>query len=218
MPANSSTWPPAPTSSEAVFAARTAAMIALASSAEISAPLPARLIRANATVPSALMGEVASAVASNAGSSCAANSGGRPSGIPPPISGQSRPMGSPYGLVTQVTDSRAATSCRSGVMACSTAGSVTVPVVGDQTIRAALSPPALGGIVESISVAIVDSVSGNANESLSSPPRRVPARMTTPIAMNQATMAQTGLRTAQRDRAPMRTPLTSGDQLTSTLR
>ena len=74
--ANSSTWPLAPTASSGVLAAFTAATIALASGPEISAPLPPRLTRAKATVPSALMGDVALAVASKAGANCSCRKSG----------------------------------------------------------------------------------------------------------------------------------------------
>ena len=93
-------------------------------------------------------------------------------------------------------------------MAVATPGSVTWPSVGDQTMRMADSPEPLGGSVESISVAVVDSVSGSANESLSSPPKRVPINTTSTMVANHAMSAHTGLRTAQRDRAPMEISLT----------
>ena len=102
-----------------------------------------------------------------------------------------------------MTDSSAAISSSTGVISAATAGSVTLPVAGDHTMRTAASPDPLGGRVDSISVAVVDSVSGNEKESLNSPPSWVPMPITPAMAMNHAMSARTGLRTAHRERAPM---------------
>ena len=77
-----------------VLAALTALTTETASADEMAVPLPPRVTRAKVTLPSALMGDVAMAAASNAGANSAAISSGI-AAEPPPVSGQSRPREAP---------------------------------------------------------------------------------------------------------------------------
>ena len=104
---------------------------------------------------------------------------------------------------------------RAGTTVASTAGSTAdAPAsVGDQTMFAPpSSEPVLVPDESSSSRAAVDSVSGRSNESFSSPPSRTPSPMTAMMAMNQATRAMTGRRTAHADKPGMTPTFTSSDE------
>ena len=121
--------------------------------------------------------------------------------------GQSVPSGPPCGssgLVTQATESRAAISVRRGTTCSATAGSTAVPVAGDHTMVAPPSSRLVSVPLDaSRSVATFDSVSGRSKESFSSPPTWVPRPTTTTRATSQETRAITGRRTAQADKPGM---------------
>lgn len=164
-----------------------------------------------ATLPSGLTADDAAANAAPASLIASCWSWGRPfswSGvILAGAAGQLGPRPAPVGKVTQLTLTKSAICCSTGVISLSTSGSTAPPVgvderaVGDQTMRApapepaAPSPPLLNS-----SWAAVDSVAGSEKESFSAPPSWLPSPTIAPSAITQAMSATTGRRIAHLER------------------
>ncbi len=212
MPANSRTWPWAPTARSAVLSALTPSRMTLASLADTSR-LPLASVRnvivEYATWPSGLTdAKDFASVACSAGVRAFIAAGLTAAPVLQPV-----PSGLPCasrGLVTQVTESRAATLARRGAICAAVAASTAVPVAGDQTMDAPPSSLLVSvPLVARRSVATFDSVLGRSNLSFSVPPNAWPRPTTAISATNHAMRAMTGRRTAHVDRPGM-DPLPDG--------